>query len=45
MDGYEKDSVGARIIVTTDAAEYICVRAAAGQKKEFAALQVGQGNS
>ncbi|CAI7784522.1 unnamed protein product [Closterium sp. NIES-53] len=39
IDGYEKANTAARIMITTDAATYVCCRPAAKQKKDFTPLQ------
>ncbi|CAI5459943.1 unnamed protein product [Closterium sp. Yama58-4] len=39
IDGYEKANTAARIMITTDAATYVCCRPAAKQKKDFTSLQ------
>ncbi|GJP36008.1 hypothetical protein CLOM_g20549 [Closterium sp. NIES-68] len=39
IDGYERASTAARIMITTDAAVYVCCRPAGKSKKDFTALQ------
>lgn len=40
IDGFEKGTRAAAIVVCTEAAEYLCVRACQKQRKEFLELQV-----